>query len=196
MVNFLDKAKSFLFDYWKNIVQREKTAERDVSHFYPLSPMNQIENKDGKIYFDALRWALNHRKDKNIKNIALTGPYGSGKSSILQSFQKTYKNRKLHFLNISLATFKEELGRKELDGKENKGKAKQKTEEKLLRLLELSIVQQLFYREKHHVLPDSRLKKIKKFRWWDLFIKTAACFLFLISFIILIRPKFLLNIFP
>ena len=188
MLNFLSRAKSFFFDRWKNIIQREKLTERDVSHFYPLSPINKIKDEDGKIYFNALSWALNNRKDENIKNIALTGPYGSGKSSILQSFQKINKNNKLHFMNISLATFKEEL-------EKNEEADKQDNDEELLRLLELSIVQQLFYREKYHVLPDSRLKKIRKFKWWELLIETVAGFLFFISFFIIIKPGFLTDIF-
>lgn len=39
-----------------------------------MAPQSDIENVDA--YFDALSWAL---KNKKIKNIALTGPYGSGK---------------------------------------------------------------------------------------------------------------------
>ena len=37
----------------------------------------------GPLYIEALEWAL---KNERIKNIALTGPYGSGKSSIIESF--------------------------------------------------------------------------------------------------------------
>ncbi|WP_288201725.1 hypothetical protein [uncultured Megasphaera sp.] len=46
-----------------------------------LTPNNKLE-KDNK-YIEALEWAL---KNERIKNIALTGPYGSGKSSIIESF--------------------------------------------------------------------------------------------------------------
>ena len=37
-----------------------------------MAPQSDIENAD--VYFDALSWAL---KNKKIKNVALTGPYGS-----------------------------------------------------------------------------------------------------------------------
>lgn len=46
-----------------------------------LTPNDKLE-KDNKC-IEALEWALNN---KQIKNIALTGPYGSGKSSIIESF--------------------------------------------------------------------------------------------------------------
>ena len=42
-----------------------------------LAPTDQIENGDE--YMKALHWALN---ESRIRNIALAGPYGSGKSSI------------------------------------------------------------------------------------------------------------------
>ncbi|WP_225370230.1 YobI family P-loop NTPase [Methanobrevibacter arboriphilus] len=68
---------------------KKKENHQQDYNFYPLSPNDRIEN--GKSYFDALNWALNNDK---IKNIALTGPYGSGKSSILQSFRKQNTNKK------------------------------------------------------------------------------------------------------
>jgi cytidylate kinase len=43
-----------------------------------------------------LEWAL---LNKDIKNIAVTGPYGSGKSSVIRSFAKQYPG--YHYLNIS-----------------------------------------------------------------------------------------------
>jgi hypothetical protein len=149
-------------------------------HFYSLSPTDQ--KRDGQCYFDALNWALNNVK---IKNIALTGPYGSGKSSILQTFQKQNTNKNFHFLNISLATFKEE---KEIQNK---------TEgENLQRLIELSILQQLFYKEKDQKLPDSRLKKIISFSWIKLVFLSFGCVIFIISLIVLLKPNILSTIFP
>ena len=41
---------------------------------------------------------------KDATNIALTGPYGSGKSSILLTLKEDFPNH--HYLNISLATLK------------------------------------------------------------------------------------------
>ncbi|WP_423819364.1 hypothetical protein V5739_01405 [Salinimicrobium sp. TIG7-5_MAKvit] len=76
---------------------------------FDYSSLSPISNGDDKgHYSNALKWALINRKEKDIKNIALTGPYGSGKSTILKTFQKHYSGNDLKFLNISLATFKEE----------------------------------------------------------------------------------------
>lgn len=46
-----------------------------------LAPTNNIQN--GQEYINALQWALENPK---IKNIALAGPYGSGKSSIIDTY--------------------------------------------------------------------------------------------------------------
>ena len=55
-----------------------------------------------------------------------------------------------NYLNISLASFKEDI---KPGGDES--------EENLNRLIELSILQQIFYKEKHEDIPDSRFKRIK-----------------------------------
>ena len=139
-----------------------------------LSPIDVGDNE--KHYYNALKWALNNRKEKDIKNIALTGSYGSGKSTILKTFQRNYKEKDLTFLNISLATFKDEKAKKD----EN-GKLKEKDKNELLRLIETSILQQIFYHEEDKKIPDSRFKKIKSYSTKNLILLSGGLFLFLIS---------------
>lgn len=133
--------------------------------FHSLSPV--IDSEKHKSYCDALEWALTNRKEKDIKNVALTGTYGSGKSSILKTFQETKKNGKFEFLNISLATFKEEENND--DDKYAHLRSEVLNSDKLskndqLRLIELSILQQIFYHEEPDKMPDSRFKKIKSLK--------------------------------
>jgi len=71
----------------------------------------------------------------------LLGPYGSGKSSIIQTFEK--ENSHYKFLNISLASFKE--------------KGKDKAD---IKLIERSILQQMLYGADADKLPYSRFKRI------------------------------------
>lgn len=111
--------------------------------FEALTPIDNAKGK--KIYFTALKEAL---LNEDIKNIALTGTYGSGKSSIIKTFQKKYEE--YIYLNISLASFKDTVENKNSESEEN-----------LNRLIELSILQQIFYKEKHDDIPDSRFKRIK-----------------------------------
>ncbi len=145
--------------------------------YLPLSPTNEAEKVED--YLNTLEWALNNR-DK-IKNIAIAGPYGSGKSSVLRTFQKKHKyNSDYNFLNISLATFKEEIKDENPKHKEN-----------ILRLIELSILQQLFYYEKDNKIPDSRFKKIKSHKNLYLWVITIGTIIFLTSFLYLVFPNFL-----
>lgn len=159
-----------------------------VAVYHSLSPIN---NADADQYIEALNWALDNRKEKSIYNIALTGPYGSGKSSILKTFQENNENKDYVFLEISLATFKEELAeskvkdddKKDKDGKEDKGDLSNvaKSSDDILRLIELSILQQIFYHEEDKKIPDSRFKKIRSFKRKNMIWITAgimAAFLF------------------
>jgi hypothetical protein len=141
------------------------------SLFEDLTPSTDID-ENGK-YAEAITWGL---ENDNVMNIALTGPYGSGKSSLL----KTYKNKHgdtYHFLNISLATFKLEEGMSE----END--------------LEKSILHQMIYRVADRTIPFSRFKRIKHVKngniifYFTLFISslTASIFLF--------NPTYLRDIF-
>ncbi len=65
-------------------------------HFEKLTP---IDNAQIDAYSEALDFAFEH---DDIKNVAITGPYGAGKSSILESYKK---GKELSFLHVSLAHF-------------------------------------------------------------------------------------------
>ena len=132
--------------------------------FHSLAPTENAEKTD--IYFSALDWAI---KEKNIKNIAITGNYGSGKSSILNTYQKNSKHKK-RFLNISLATF---------------DKKDYKTDENVI---EKSILQQLFYKEKIKKTPFSRFKKINNLND-KLWLKLIIMILIIFSIIWFINPN-------
>ncbi len=67
------------------------------TNYEVLIPNNMIENKAE----DALEFAL---KNEKIRNVAITGQYSSGKSSMIQSYFGKYCKEK-EYLNISLATF-------------------------------------------------------------------------------------------
>ncbi len=153
--------------------------------FNSLSPISDYERH--KEYCDALEWALSNRKEKDIKNIALTGTYGSGKSSIIKTLEdRNRENKDLHFLKISLATFKEELEFKSKNIDDNpvakKKRKSPKSKVDQLRLIELSILQQIFYHEKHDKIPESRFKKIRKLEEVDLHFTATLIIGLLITF--------------
>ncbi len=149
----------------------KNSVELDYSS---LSPIDNGD-KDGH-YSKALQWALENREVEDIKNIALTGSYGSGKSTILKTFQKNFKGTELEFLNISLATFKEEKPKFD-----EQGNLIEKDKEELLRLIETSILQQIFYHEEDKYIPDSRFKKIKSYSKKKLLFTSIVILLLIIA---------------
>lgn len=155
------------------------------------SSLSPIDNGDENGHYSkAILWALQNRKKEDIKNIALTGPYGSGKSSILKTFQKNYKGNELKFLNISLATFKEEKPELHPNGEEIKV---DKTD--LLRLIEISILEQIFYHEEDSKIPDSRFKKIKSYSRKKLIIYSLGYLLFTLALYNYFNNYFIQSIF-
>lgn len=180
MKRIIDKCKQII---GKQLFENKK---EDIQLPYiPLSPTDSAEDCD--VYLDALSWALSNKKQ--IKNIAISGPYGSGKSSILQTFIKREEHKKWsfhknHFLNISLATF--EVPKKS-NGQENSNH--HTCDNDTQRLIELSLLQQLFYRETNSKIPDSRLKKIQSLKSWKLFLQTIVSMIFIFSLIVLILPN-------
>lgn len=136
-----------------------KYTEIPFEHLAPLDSANDPE------VFEALDYALSQTC---IHNIAVTGNYGSGKSSVLNTYIKTHKKHK--FLNISLATFTEEVTQ------QGNGILPETTIQKI----EKSILQQIFYSASASKLPDSSFLRIHK----NSCIK-KLCFEFLILCILL-----------
>ncbi len=183
--SFFSKIRCFIergYNWVLEIIKKKETFS--AKHFNPLTPTDNAE--DCEIYLGSIEWALKNKK--TIKNIAISGTYGSGKSSIIKTFIKRitdsecYLKRRIKptykFLNISLATFKEA------------GKVPQSSDDKdLLRLIELSILQQLFFHEKNHITPDSRFKKIKKESRWKLVIYSILTLISLFSTLLLFFPE-------
>lgn len=163
----------------------KKIVELDYSSLSPIAN----GDKEGH-YSKALQWALENREEEDIKNIALTGSYGSGKSTILKTFQKNYRGTELKFLNISLATFKEE--KPKLD---KQGNPIEKDKEELLRLIETSILQQIFYHEEDKNIPDSRFKKIKSYGAKKLFLTSLGIILFIIALLNYFYPYLIQSVF-
>lgn len=123
--------------------------------FVNLAPTDQAD-KDG-VYSDALLFATT---DPKVNNIALTGPYGSGKSSIIQSFLKRYQRPALH---ISLAAFVKEASAstdKEFSVSSDK-KAGASNLKVSRQEIERSILQQMLYGADANRLPLSRFKRIQ-----------------------------------
>ena len=108
------------------------------SKYVDLAPTDEADQAG--VYSEAILFAIDR---PNVFNIALTGPYGSGKSSIIQSFLKKYRRSALH---ISLAAFVSDAG---------SGVEMSRQE------IERSILQQMLYGADANKLPLSRFKRIQ-----------------------------------
>lgn len=147
----LDQGAAFL--------ERKSLSADAQLKFVDLAPTDEAD-KDG-IYAEALLFAMNN---KDVTNIALTGPYGSGKSSIIRSFLKKYPRPAL---NISLAAFVPEDDPKtdsEADSESEVGSKKVSRQE-----IERSILQQMLYGADANKLPLSRFKRIQSPGFWATF---------------------------
>ena len=142
-------------------------------NYRDLAPIDNISN--GKEYLKALHWAI---KNRRIKNIALTGPYGSGKSSIINTYLKCHPFIKAKHLRISMATFVE-------NGAANNGKSTKISVDP--ELIQEGILKQLFYKVNHRRIPQSRYRKLYKVSFWSvwfiliLLVVTIAFFTFIFA---------------
>lgn len=139
--------------------------------------------KEGEPSFNTVEDLLHALDNDQMLNIAVTGPYGSGKSSVLRTLiSKASSEHK--FLDLSLATLEadDSITEETDDSKEDANNGTEKNNlpssstnisiyngpkkedadhEVLNRKIEYSILQQLVYRETLETLPFSRLKKIR-----------------------------------
>lgn len=126
---------------------------RPDTRFVDLAPTNNADRSG--IYAAALNAAMGK---KGVFNIALTGPYGSGKSSVIKSFLESYPRQALP---LSLASF---IPEGEAPGK---GPSKQE--------IERSILQQILYGADANRLPHSRFKRIQTPNKWSALSSLGLC---------------------
>lgn len=161
-------------EWFKSLCKKQVTEQKKDSKYHSLTPINSADNCE--VYMDALQEAL---QNPDIKNIAVTGPYGSGKSSVIRTFFDRYNGElKLKHLTITLATFTPEKG-----ATPNVDRC----------AIESSILEQLFYHEKDSNIPDSRFKKIHKQPRKKLFIYALIATLYISLVVFLFFPAFLKN---
>lgn len=135
-----------------------------------LGPTDDAENVSE--YLRAMEWAIN---DKSVTNIALAGPYGAGKSSIINTFLR--KHPSIKYINISLAAFREN-NQEEIDGEDGNFE----------KLLEEGILKQLFYKVHYSKIPQSRYRKLHKVSFRTSLLRVLFTLALVISFTFLLAP--------
>lgn len=174
-----------------------KDEEKRDSVYRDLAPINSIKPEEESIR--ALRWAI---KNPNVHNIALSGPYGSGKSSVIQSYLAYYDISNIYKifeciipsklsgilkifpksskenLRISLATF-DESNENNIEKDE----------------LQRGILKQLFYKVDASRIPLSRYRKLHHIKWYRYVIAVTLIILLIVSGIYLKSPEDTCNFF-
>lgn len=174
MINFIHHCLSYF----------RKPSTVLVSPIDSLAPKILTQPEDLlkiKPYLEALKKTID---DPDITNIALTGDYGSGKSTIIKTFQS--QNPGYEYLNLSLASFKDV-------NPDGQGDERVKN---LERLLEISILQQIFYHVKPTVIPDSRFKRIVNVTSGKIWFFAVSLILWVASTLILFQAGYVSKLNP
>lgn len=116
-------------------VKDDSQQDKKSSHFEKLTP---FVDADISKYEEMLDFALIAESNDDITNVAMTGLYGSGKSSVIETYKKRKKDE-LRFLSISLSHYD---GTNDIDTKELEGK----------------IVNQLLHQINHKRIPKTIFK--------------------------------------
>ncbi|EOW6859173.1 DNA-binding protein [Cronobacter turicensis] len=130
------------------LIQLQSRAKAEVAtNAYDILAPKCINDENLQEYFRALKFALSK---KDVRNIAVTGNYGAGKSTVISSYMKFHSNEQ--YINVSLAGF---------EMAENENRPPLTNQE-----VELSILQQILYKENRDALPDSRIDRILNRSWF------------------------------
>ena len=142
----------------------EGLSSENMRELKSLRPHHESEQHD--MYVKALNQAVRQRE---VTNIALSGPYGVGKSSILQGFRKgpdgKYRDDTI-IISLSTLGFSKPTASK--SPKSSDGSVSPQTNQ-----IQKEIVKQLLYRRCPSTLPASRFKRIQKPDWKHLLVVSA-----------------------
>lgn len=144
--NLKAKAKIIYFNFINDMIfflgkqkrNYEKENNKSILNLEDLTPFlsDNDNNEISQTYLDSLKWGILNDK---VKNIAISGSFGTGKSTIINLFK--YKNPDFKTIDINLGKFEEKNKQTEVD-------------------IETSIVQQILYFEKKGKLTESRFERI------------------------------------
>lgn len=133
---------------------------------YKFSTPHYDDTKNKEI--EILKYAIDN---KEVKNIAIQGEYGSGKTSLIKSFEKQYGYlNEYKILDISLATF---------------GNTDNKIE-----TIEKIILEQIFYRVEKSKIPLSKFKRISEVSFREALINFTSFFLLIFSYFFIFDETF------
>lgn len=163
----------------------------------PISNATNIEMYESEL--------ISKLADPDVRNIAICGPYGSGKSTIIKTFFLNHPE--FNPLYVSLAAFKNDMqpknGLEEDDDinqqsttsgssfKDEEPSISDKQQKVLDDRIEFSILQQLFYHVRGKDVPYSRLKRIRTIKKSMIASFAILVTVFVISVFFIYKPSWL-----
>lgn len=162
---FVIDVGEYIGESTKSEIEYAKRKNKTIRYFsqeissdvqrYAFQKLTPIANADLTTYEDALGFIFDD-KNKDVQNVAVTGIYGSGKSSIINTYEHNYKKK---FIHISLSHF---------DGVKN-----EEDED----ILEKKIVNQLVQQVPSKLIPETRFQVKKEFCLWEAILQTLIVFI-------------------
>jgi hypothetical protein len=142
-------------------------AQTDTSNEHPVEPrelaplVSEYQEDQHGTYVRHLTSAL---QQPQVRNIALTGGYGSGKSSVIDEIEKADQFK---VLNVSISSLGNDLA-------DPSGVPRQAPDADLTNRIEKAIVKQLLFRKSPQRLPASEFHRLSKFPVWHRLGTSAA----------------------
>ncbi|VEF49140.1 NTPase with transmembrane helices [Bacillus freudenreichii] len=145
-----------------------------IIQYESLAAKKELD-KGSEFYLETLGYAL---KDVNNRNIAITGGYGAGKTTIIDSYFEKNKKEAKKMMRVSIATFQPDEGSQIEQQKEHN-------------LLEQQILQQMFYQVKPNQIPNSKFTKISDLSFWYIFGVLFYMLLTIVLTILIVKNNWL-----
>lgn len=140
---------------------------------YMFEKLTPVDNADISVYENAINYVF---KNEDIKNVAISGAYGAGKSSLLASYKK--KNSEHKFMHISLAHFKSlHENNSTSDETNSKGTAVDMAE------IEGKILNQLIHQIPSENIQQTHFKIKRTVKRKTIILQTAAIVIFFLAFL-------------
>ncbi len=139
--------------------------------FHKLTPIRDIELN---VYADSLDFVF---RDPDLRNIAITGSYCSGKSSMLESYKSAHNN--MRFVHISLAHF-ETVTDTNVDSDEKQAKAD-------IKVVEGKILNQFIHQIDVKKIPQTHFKVKRSFPRLKMGVSTFVTTVFLTIIVFLLN---------
>lgn len=169
--------------YWSKKVHnmRDKVVEffNALIHYKTLkqgfrNPMSPCVLRETDPAYECVRELDFALKNKDCNNVALTGIYGSGKSSIIKTLLKKHSSKKV--LKLSLSRYISKEGVKDFDEQEEKK-------------VERSIFQHILYKSSQESTPQSKFRRIPHYSIKMALFYAVYSVILIWSVVVLWKPK-------